>query len=732
MRLLQLATGPDELLDLHPNVSVVTGLGEDARRALVEAVVGLARAEAAPGGGLLEAHGVLFDLDAALLAVLDLPAGGIDPIVRPGQLPGQAIAVDARELRDREEAFAALLARIAEHVEQQAAARAAVEEATRAVEQARRERDDAERGAAQRLEEVDRRTQELDRLVERQRQLQDELASARAALALAPGADDEPSSGPAPPDESRATSARAPLADPIERVEARARELDHLLGLLVPADHLVVEEALAVLEGRDGAELVPSPEAAALADELDLVDAELRDARGEEVAPGELAAARSRLDEARHALVEAEHAVRIPKVDPASAQRLEDLHEHVLIAMERADGRLAGARAAKRVTELRAEEQALLDQLGFTSYSAYVMGHSLVRVDPGKEAALRVARDELAAAEGAWSQREAAAAAALARAAVLDRRRSLLEQAHALLGEAPEGPPQEALRALRVPPVPVHAAAEHLHAALRDAGVDLADEELDHEELVLIAGAWLDEIGQLDERRAAITTERARLAEERRALEAQQEAGDRPFLMLVADPVPDPEPAAGADGASGALAEAVAALEEQLAEASRRVTAAADALRAEPGTERDLEVLDAAVDAAQARCAAAVARMEEEDAVVVALDAEGRAAALEVERLQDLASAPMPGERTPAEELEWYLLARLAGQRAVSVAGSVPLLLDDALRGLSEREVAHLLDRLERMAEAVQVIVVSDDPIVAGWAVEAGSARAAVVWPGSA
>lgn len=728
MRLLQLATGPDELLDLHPNVSVVTGLGEDARRALAGAVAGLARAEAAPGGGLLEAHGVLFELDATLLAVLDLPAGGIDPIVRPGQLPGQAITVHARELRDREEAFAALLARITEHVEQQAAARAAVEEATRAVEQARRERDDAERGAAQRLEEVDRRTQELDRLVERQRQLQDELASARAALARAPGADG-PGSGPAPPDEPRAMSARAPLADPLERVEARARELDHLLGLLVPADHLVVEEALAVLEGRDGAELVPSPEAAALADELDLVDAELRDARGDEVAPGELAAARSRLDDARHALVEAEHAVRIPKVDPAGAQRLEDLHEQVLTAMERADGRLAGPRAAKRVTELRADEQALLDELGFTSYSAYVMGHSFVRVDPGKEAALRVARDELAAAEGAWSQREEAAAAALARAAVLDRRRSLLEQAHALLGEAPEGPPQEALRALRVPPVPVHAATEHLHAALRDAGVDLADEELDHEELVLIAGAWLDEIGQLDERRAAITTERARLAEERRALEAQQEAGDRPLLLLVTQP----EPAAvGADGANGALAEAVAALEEQLAEASRRVTAAADALRAEPGTERDLEVLDAAVDAAQARCAAAVARMEEEDAVLVALDAEGRAAALDVERLQDLASAPVPGERTPAEELEWYLLARLAGQRAVSVAGSVPLLLDDALRGLSEREVAHLLDRLERMAEAVQVIVVSDDPVVAAWAVEAGPARATVVRPGAA
>lgn len=63
------------------------------------------------------------------------------------------------------------------------------------------------------------------------------------------------------------------------------------------------------------------------------------------------------------------------------------------------------------------------------------------------------------------------------------------------------------------------------------------------------------------------------------------------------------------------------------------------------------------------------------------------------------------------------------------MAGSLPLLLDDALRGLSGAEVAHLLGRLERMAEAVQVIVVSDDPVVAAWAEEAGPARAAVIRP---
>jgi len=35
------------------------------------------------------------------------------------------------------------------------------------------------------------------------------------------------------------------------------------------------------------------------------------------------------------------------------------------------------------------------------------------------------------------------------------------------------------------------------------------------------------------------------------------------------------------------------------------------------------------------------------------------------------------------------------------------------------------------MAEAVQVIVISEDPVVASWAQEAGPARAAVVRPGA-
>ena len=124
--------------------------------------------------------------------------------------------------------------------------------------------------------------------------------------------------------------------------------------------------------------------------------------------------------------------------------------------------------------------------------------------------------------------------------------------------------------------------------------------------------------------------------------------------------------------------------------------------------------------------------IEAETRALEILDAEGQAAAVEIERLQDIVAAQDTGTATAAEELEWYLLARLAAQRSVSVAGSVPLLLDDVLRGLAATEVGYVLDRLERMGEAVQVIVVSEDPLVAAWATDAGPGRAAVVRPGAA
>src|SRR5690606_30564405 len=117
-----------------------------------------------------------------------------------------------------------------------------------------------------------------------------------------------------------------------------------------------------------------------------------------------------------------------------------------------------------------------------------------------------------------------------------------------------------------------------------------------------------------------------------------------------------------------------------------------------------------ALERARAAHHDALQRFERAEHEVADLSAQGEQAAAELERLQER-PGPTPDAPPPdPAELEWYLVARLAAQRSVSVAGSAPLLLDDPFTGLSDSHVRHLLDRLERVAETVQIIVVSDHP----------------------
>lgn len=854
MRLLQLAIGPAEILDLHPHVTVVVGLDEDGRTLLVETVSGLARSQATQARGLLEAHGVLFDLDQTLVGVLEPAADDLDPIVRPGHLPTQPISVDARELQAREQAFSELLRVIAAQAEKQSQARDAVSAAAAAVEAARRARSEAARSTEERrleAERLDRRRKDLeaelghveeqlkvartehaaaeaartealertanvrrtrDEAIELLAGLEAELAAADAAIfegaaeelqrARAQLADVEAQLEAERRAEREAQEAQqhdaqeapavtlAELDDRLAVVDARLAELDQLLIAVSPLDHDVVAKALAVVQGGQETDLVPSPEAQAVADELDRLTSELGDPRVADLAAHDvsLAEARARLEDARQRLLEAEQAVRTPRLDRDEVDRLEDAHAALLDAMDRAERRFAGSRAAARVEELRAAEAEILERLGFRSYSDYMMGSSLHEVDPALEAELDAARAELAAAEDAWQQADALTGAALSRAAKLDRRRELLGAARRLLASTADGPPQAALRALRVPALSLKDAARTLESALDAVGLDLAGEELDHEELALVAETWLgqaehvaDRHRDAQEERHALAAERASLVDQRDQLAATEDAGG----AATDEPEPDPEEdrtrrlvaarerlaAAEASVARNAAAEAArqrvqtdlatagemaAVASEAAGEADAEVTTAADTVRsareramalqrrteglsselasidhalASAAAAPDVAALDAGLAAATEAHAAAIAQVETEDRALAALDAEGSAAALEIERLQDIVAAQGSGSTTPAEELEWYLLARLAAQRSVSIAGSLPLVLDDALRGLHGDEVRHLLGRLERMAEAVQVIVISADPVVAGWAEEAGPARAAVVRP---
>lgn len=785
MRLLQLLTGPDQLLDLHPHVTIVRGIDDGLRQRLIDAVLGLVRGEAV-GDGLLEAHGVLFPLDQAHLDELELRGLDVDPIVRRADLPGQQGSVDARELAAQQDLFASLLERIARRAEEQsrardelAAAAAARNEARDALEAAKagaavgRGDDAAEWASAVGDLRRDIEARLLDEWAEREHAaatraaLETQVAQLREAVDVASArtlgivaaleqmrevAEQAPRPEPASAPDADLTGA-AP--DRAAALDGRLAELDKRLVALEAGDVRRLDEALGLL--RAGTAMVPSSAARSLAEEIEALDARIGDQSDAEAAASVLAAARTRLEDARQGLLEAEQAARSPVLSRDDVDELERAHDALLEAIERADGRFSGGRAHRRVAERRIAEQEVLDRLGFRSYAEYVMGSSSRRPDPSVGVALAAARAELQAAEDEWRALGTQAEDELARAALLDARRALSDSAASLLGRRVERAQEpSALRDLRVPAVAPSSAIESVRSVLQAAGIELAGEDLDLEELTALAEAAVEAARDGEARRLQLIEERAALEDQRRALAASDDADQTPRIV--------PDPPGGPDGASDPRrSDERAALEAELASArelEQAAVAALDAVRAEldaaaaaeaalaelvrgseaeldrvvepvevpPDADDPLSELAAALEAADRAHQRALRRVEVEDRELAVLDEEGRSLAAQIERQVELVAAHDEGATTTTDELEWYLLARLARQRSVSVAGSVPLvLLDDVLAVVEPAEARRLLDRLERMTDAVQVIVVSDDPQLASWVADVGPARAAVV-----
>jgi hypothetical protein len=243
----------------------------------------------------------------------------------------------------------------------------------------------------------------------------------------------------------------------------------------------------------------------------------------------------------------------------------------------------------------------------------------------------------------------------------------------------------------------VEAPAFHLESI----GYPLGEAATDAQHVQRVAGAFLAEA-------EGITARIDELANERRHVEARL-----------------------ADARSRAEAEAWAALEASvgvptgdgatLADLERRL---AETRKAEEDLVEVLEGREALIEAATAAKAAATDRAL---AVAAGVLAEQDATAQDVE---GGAAGGMPAwSEIDPEAIELYLLARLAAQRQVSYAGSVPLVIDDALAGVPEDGVHQVLRGLARMAESVQVVYVTDDPVVVEWAQDHQDATS--VWGGT-
>lgn len=96
MRVVRVGVDEHQVVELHPAVTVVTGLDEVQRTELRRAFAAVASGLAPAATGLLEAHGVLLDLDQGALDLLEVAEVPSDAVVTPAHVPG-AVADDVAE-----------------------------------------------------------------------------------------------------------------------------------------------------------------------------------------------------------------------------------------------------------------------------------------------------------------------------------------------------------------------------------------------------------------------------------------------------------------------------------------------------------------------------------------------------------------------------------------------------------------------------------------------------------
>ena len=470
--------------------------------------------------------------------------------------------------------------------------------------------------------------------------------------------------------------------------------------------------------------------------------------------------------------------------DPELVAELEQIHDRIF-EMDGKAPRFGAAKYHRTLEVLRSQESELLRRLGFDTWSSYVMGMSSVeaRTEDDYEAAARTFETlDLRLAEAVRAHEEnRSAVAAMARHS--EERTELLSRSVELLdaddpaddaGDDPADPhvggtgtgaPNSAAtdrsamsgavisdariaevvnallarrarlaapRAERpvpptsstVDPQALATAEENLRWALGHTGVQLPDQELNAAQLCALAGGWLDAMSGLPDRIAEVSGERDELE---RVIE---ELGAR-YETLVADGREGEGAAAGGaeDSATGSrdetVAEAAVATAQQRCDAHDRAVETLAAVEAKRSRlEQRAADLRFSLDEREHRVAQLIERCNAAESHLRELEAAASEAARLIPTSNDV---PATSEDSDIESLEWYVLARLAQQRAVSFVGSVPVVFDHAFAAWDSTELGDVLERLVRMGEVLQIIVLTDDPSVVEWARSVGESNAKVI-----
>jgi hypothetical protein len=715
MRLVRFEDRDDGVaIELHPLITVVSGLSDAARKRLDAAAQAIPAGSDPGARGAVEVHGVMLELSRETLELLELADPDLDVVIRANDLPGHPVHV----VEEPAEAVA--------DVPTPAPNSPELEEGRRILGRATVARDDARA-------ERERAIEGHDRVATRLRAFEAEIESARDDLEPEAGAAVSRARAEVSAAEARAAAmAEAQVGDArragTQRIQALNEQAQALLAEIArlrAIDPEPIRFALSRVVEAEPAPMVPSPEASRLADEIVKVTDQLALSEGR-VAGGrnQLMELTARRDAAYDAFVVAEQALRTPELDQTIVEHLEQLHDQIF-ELDTKMSRLSASRNRRRLLELKSEEDELLERLGYDTWSNYVMGVSNADAE-----AERMRRYEVAKATYDFAEDELAKAAMGPRDdidvdAMSRRRDALLDRAHTMLGSLPNDP-VVALRAMLVAAPregdPLAREVDTLIGLLRQVGAEVTAD--DPTSVQRAAARWLEEVDSSRYYVTEIEADHGRIANEIAELDTKLAALDHARTVGIETPE-------------------LASMRTALAEAEGRLARHEKALGTLGSLEeqaRDLrsraQEIAAVASTADERYRRAEAQLEMVQQKVTEIEQQV-ASAMESRRVARPVSSNVRAARRDREDrearerdrgsIEWTVLARMARQRSSSFVGSIPIVLDDAFVNWSYEDLGEVLERIRRMSDVIQVILLTDDVDIAGWARDLGRDRALVV-----
>lgn len=720
MRLVRFEdSGTQIALEFHPKLTMVSGLLDPTRDRLIQSIAGIPRGSEPHCGGIIEVHDARLEFSLESLRLLELNED-IEPVIRRLDLPGYENQVES-EL-GHSDIVSDVQSAAAERVNallEVDASDAAIRDATSAIAAVQRQLGSLANERADLLTHLEHARGGLDSYAESGLEVvRSEIAEFERRIAAAAG----------DPFGARRAALETAISELIEQEKHLTTEIDRLHQL----DPRPIQDSYSLLDRCLEPQMIPSPEAQALLLEWGQLEDDLTAASDrratQQAAIDRLATQR---DQLRTAVQEADLARHAKKLDQRKVDVLEDLHDEIF-ELDRTLARKPSNKARRKLDELRAEESALLRDLGFESWSSYILGIS-------SSAALKAREDAFIAARTAYQRADEALRFALADAnsngelSEFQARRNVLQRRTVdLLGGDPGIDSMLALSQLQVPlenpdrEIDTQRAAEALRQQLTQTGADLPQEAEDPVFLRAIAQGWIELMETVPQRLGEAEAAHRQLQSELQLADNELQTLPPAPQIVATDSPPD------TTEERALLADAYRRLEdcEHRAELHRQSVAAISDFQARVARldehDRDL------------RFTLGERQLRLSDAEFRKTEAANRARALgEIEeRNRPTEAEPSSGfgalrnRSNPAssiEALEWYLLARIAQLRNVSFVGSVPLVIDDALIDWHLEEILEVLDRLVRISDVVQVIYLTESAPLLKWANELGASKVAAI-----